>query len=184
MHLDDMSALEYFSGNQFDDGRKNPFTFNLKTSINFCGILCSLSAYTLNKIISLDDRHSILDTPYKLQKAVNYISKHYNEKITLDELAAYCNISKQQLTRQFKTNLQMTPMKYVTEFKLLRTKTIFQRFLLGYSVNRRPNTSHPQKHKIKSMMAKHIFFVHAVILFMLYICSKIRISQSGIGNST
>ena len=124
MHLYDMSALEYFSGNQFDDGRKNPFTFNLKISINFCGILCSLSAYTLNKIISLDDRHSILDTPYKLQKAVNYISKHYNEKITLDELAAYCNISKQQLTRQFKTNLQMTPMKYVTEFKLLRAKDL------------------------------------------------------------
>ena len=68
---------------------------------------------------------TVFSTPLdKLQKAVNYISKHYNEKITLDELAAYCNISKQQLTRQFKTNLQMTPMKYVTEFKLFRAKDL------------------------------------------------------------
>lgn len=102
----------------------------LQSSINLCRILTLLSQATIDKMITGDNIHTETGVPRKLKKAVGYITRHYSEQITLEQLASYCNISKQQLIRYFKHCFGDTPINYINDYKLSRAKE-----LLFYSPN-------------------------------------------------
>ena len=96
----------------------------LQSSIALSSILSSLSQHTIEDVstnISLDSS-SIL--PDNLKKAIRYIRNNYTEKISLEELSAYCNVSKQQLIRYFKAAFNKTPNAYITEYKITRAKKL------------------------------------------------------------
>ena len=96
----------------------------LQSSIILCSILSSLSQYTI-EAVSIDDAIArTKKVPDNLKKAIRYIRSHYTEKISLDELADHCNVSKQQLIRYFKSAFQQTPIAYITEYKINRAKEL------------------------------------------------------------
>lgn len=106
----------------FTSGRY--FMSRLMSSARLCAVLCELSEYTVNRLLSEKSIFKGKTVPPKLKKAVEYIARHYSEKINLDELAAYCAVSKQQLIRYFKTAFGVTPTIYITEYKLSRAKEL------------------------------------------------------------
>ena len=54
----------------------------------------------------------------RMQKILEYIEEHYGEKISLDALANSANISKSECLRCFKATLQITPYRYLLEYRL------------------------------------------------------------------
>ncbi len=58
----------------------------------------------------------------KTDRIVRYISEHYSERITLDDLCNCCSLSSAQVIRVCKTIFGMTPMKYITDFRLAKGK--------------------------------------------------------------
>ncbi|GEM_PF-5854976 len=60
----------------------------------------------------------------KLKPAVDYIEKHYTNKINLEEISSQCNMSPFHFTREFKKLFGMTPMLMVTDVRLQRAKQL------------------------------------------------------------
>lgn len=100
------------------------FMSRLMSSSRLSAILCELSENTVNLLLS--EKRSIKGktVPPKLKKAVEYIARHYSEKITLDEISAHCAVSKQQMIRYFRSAFGTTPSNYITEYKLSRAKEL------------------------------------------------------------
>lgn len=108
----------------------NRFYFNksitsgLDCSAVFCLILARLSRQTVKMSLKNSSVNAASKIPKNLKRAISYIMQNYSKPITLDELAAYCNVSKQQLIRCFKSELNTTPIKYITEYKISRAKDL------------------------------------------------------------
>ena len=54
----------------------------------------------------------------ELRAPVDYICQHFAGKLSVDELAAACNISVSALERRFKKHLNKTPHQYINEVRL------------------------------------------------------------------
>ena len=96
----------------------------LQSSIILCSILSSLSQNTIEAISTDSFINKTKKVPDNLKKAIRYIRSHYTERISLDELAQHCNVSKQQLIRYFKAAFHQTPIEYITEYKINRAKEL------------------------------------------------------------
>ena len=107
---------------KLSSGRK--LMCNLQSCINLCTILSLISQTTIDSAAAWRNVHTESGVPQKLKKAVSYISRHYSEQISLTDLAAHCNVSKQQLIRYFKHYFGTTPISYINEYKLARAKEL------------------------------------------------------------
>ena len=96
----------------------------LQSSIILCDILASLSQNTIEEISTESYISPTTKVPDNLKKAIRYIRDHYTEQISLDCLAAHCNISTRQLIRYFKNAFNKTPINYITEYKISRAKEL------------------------------------------------------------
>jgi AraC-like DNA-binding protein len=56
--------------------------------------------------------------------ALSLIFKEYARNITLDELAAVSNLSKYHFARVFKMKMQMTPIEYITRYRVFLTESL------------------------------------------------------------
>lgn len=104
---------------------KKTLSSGLNQSIALCSILVTLSQRAVNSLltdISINGKAN--KTSKNLKRAISYIMQNYFTQITLDELAAYCCVSKQQLIRYFKSELNTTPIKYITDYKVSRAKEL------------------------------------------------------------
>ena len=61
----------------------------------------------------------------KLRKVFAYIRLHSKENITLDDLCAVSNFSRQHLIRVFRTELGMTPKAYILTYRINCAKELF-----------------------------------------------------------
>lgn len=112
---------EFLDGiNLFSDNRR--LMSSLQSRLKLCGILAELSEITVDSVLTDSSLNSETVIPDNLKKAIGYIIHHSYEQITLDDLASYCNVSKQQLIRYFKFAFGTTPINYITEYKLYRAK--------------------------------------------------------------
>lgn len=53
-----------------------------------------------------------------ITKALSFIHTHYNDPITLDEIAAVSGLSKYYFIKQFQNQLNMTPVQYLTKIRI------------------------------------------------------------------
>ena len=63
----------------------------------------------------------------RVKDAIIYIEMHFNEPITLEQLAASIHISKSECCRCFKRTLQLTPIEYLMKFRIFRATQMIQR---------------------------------------------------------
>lgn len=61
---------------------------------------------------------SNINNDNRVYKAAQYIGKHLNSKLTLNEIANHCNISADHLIRLFKRDLKTTPISFINKKKM------------------------------------------------------------------
>ncbi|MGE6576354.1 helix-turn-helix domain-containing protein [Paenibacillus xylanexedens] len=66
------------------------------------------------------------DDRVRLQSSIRYIGDHYNQTITVDELAADIGLTRASYTRQFKRITGKLPLEYVNAVRLERSKQLLQ----------------------------------------------------------
>lgn len=103
---------------------KRPLMCGLQSSAALFNILLALSQKTIENTLKNDKITDTPSIPNKLRKAMGYISKNFSKNISLDELAAYCAISKSQLIRYFKQYFDKTPLEYITDYRIARAKEL------------------------------------------------------------
>lgn len=54
----------------------------------------------------------------RIKTLITYIHSHYNEKVTLDDIALSANISRSECCRFFKKMTQLTPIEYLTNYRI------------------------------------------------------------------
>ncbi len=55
-----------------------------------------------------------------IESAIAYMQAHFAEKLTLDQLAALCSLSKYHFIRQFKARTDLTPLAWLNQLRLRR----------------------------------------------------------------
>ncbi len=91
-------------------------------TLGFCQILAHLSKKTTSELGERFPDEEILKIPENVRKAVFFIKQKHAERITVDQLCRYCNISCSQLTRNFRNTFGTTPMQYIISYKISRAK--------------------------------------------------------------
>lgn len=79
-------------------------------------IISDLITGKLNQV-----NNSMLKPTY-LEQVKEYIDKNFNQKITLDDLAKHCQISKYQLAHDFKQHFDISPINYLINVRLNEAK--------------------------------------------------------------
>ena len=101
--------------------------YNLSLSTDLCRILLLLSRETIDKLLSDDTFHNLKPVPLNLRRSIEYIIANYSKLITLNDLAQQCNVSKQQVIRYFKSELNTTPIQYLNNYRLSKSKELLFR---------------------------------------------------------
>lgn len=65
-------------------------------------------------------------TNRRMQRILRYIEQHYTEEITLADLAASASVSKSECLRCFKQSMQISPYKYLVEYRLLKAAVLLK----------------------------------------------------------
>lgn len=92
--------------------------------------LCQLWGLLLEKVIP-ENINKTKETTVSLDEArvkdaILYIEEHYNENITLDDLAASIHLSKSECCRCFKRTLQLTPFEYLLRYRIFRAANMLK----------------------------------------------------------
>lgn len=61
-----------------------------------------------------------------LRDAMNYIQEHYDEKISLSDIASHVHISTRGCSRKFMKHLRVTPMNYLSSVRLSKAAVMLQ----------------------------------------------------------
>ena len=101
-----------------------PLMCRLQASVSLCNLLLTISQKVINEILSNDKVNDAPVIPHKLGRAITYIANNFSDRISLDELADYCTISKSQLIRYFKQYFNKTPLEYITNYRISRAKEL------------------------------------------------------------
>ncbi len=112
-----LDEIQFFSA-------KRQLMCGLQSSLTLCSILSFLSQHTIETLSADIPLKSVDTISPNLKQAIRYIRTHYAEQITLDELATHCSVSKQQLIRYFHSTFHMTPIAYITDYKISRAKDL------------------------------------------------------------
>lgn len=89
----------------------------IKTSLlNIIGIL-----YDSNMLLNEENYKSDYRVEY-IKTVILYIEKNYSEKLKINDLAKAVNMNEQYFCRFFKSMLGKSPMEYVNEYRLKKTK--------------------------------------------------------------
>ena len=70
---------------------------------------------------SLDGVHKQDVLIDRVKKAVSYVNENYQNKISLDDMAACCNISKSEFCRSFKRVMNRTPFDFITDLRIRKS---------------------------------------------------------------
>ncbi len=59
-----------------------------------------------------------------IKKAVKYINQYYNEKIDIEKIAHYCEISSRYLRRIFQQQLNLSPTEYIINLRIRKAREL------------------------------------------------------------
>ncbi len=92
-------------------------------------IAAQLLMYAASSALSESADTAVMNTAptKKLRKVFAYIKLHCKENITLDELCAISNFSRQHLIRIFRSEYGMTPKAYILNYRINSAKELFYR---------------------------------------------------------
>ena len=98
------------------------YMWNTKASSCLCDILAEISQITVDDMLADTKLSETPEIPNNLKTAIAYINRNYSSPISLDDLATYCKVSKQQMIRYFKKAFNQTPTNYIIQYKITKAK--------------------------------------------------------------
>ncbi len=104
--------------------RSKSIMYNLQLCSIIFSLLIEASQQNIQNIAKDLQLNEQTNSSVKIDNAIHYVSKHYTEKISLDDLCSYCSTSRTQLIRLFKNVLNTTPIKYINNFRLSKAKEL------------------------------------------------------------
>lgn len=122
LHLTDTQLDKYrpVFGEMIELDKNRSAGNNIKLIIKTLDIISSFSSLIVEHhdtaIKSQSNSHSV--DSINIIKAIEYILRCYDEKITVDDLAKIANMSRSTFIRQFKTLNRCTPNKYLTKVRI------------------------------------------------------------------
>lgn len=98
------------------------FGYELYVQAQLCNIWLEILE-NFASLTSLDDvpaktANNLLIDEIRVKTAMDYMEKHHNESITLDDIAASAHISKSECCRCFKRTLKLTPFEYLMRYRI------------------------------------------------------------------
>lgn len=97
---------------------ERPEGFELLTKAKLLELLGLFWQYSSK---SKDIGYNSLASETNFKKALMYMNENYAKPFTLDELAAYANLSKSQLERVFKSNMGISPVTYLIHMRVSKS---------------------------------------------------------------
>lgn len=85
------------------------------------------------KNITAPDQYPENIISVRTRRFLQYIESHYQEDVTLDDLAGSAGVSKSECLRCFKTTLQTTPYKYLMDYRLSKAARLLKETSLPVS---------------------------------------------------
>ncbi len=71
---------------------------------------------------------------YYIKEAVNYIEQHYYEPITVEQMAASCNLNRSYFTRLFKKATQDSPQNFLIKYRMTKASEFLK--VTNYSIGK------------------------------------------------
>lgn len=98
--------------------KKEPFGYELKVRAALSLFWCMFLEET--KCLKPTSSGILKENPdvERIKLMIQYIESHYMEKITLSHIAGAANISSRECTRCFQKNLEISPMKFLTDYRV------------------------------------------------------------------
>ena len=82
-----------------------------------------LQLFEMSRLI-IDKESTKKHTDNKVKEMMAYIHTHYQENITVEQLASIANVSKRVCFRLFQDNIHMTPLEYMTNYRLRKASAM------------------------------------------------------------
>ncbi len=98
---------------------EKPICYELQIKSRLCE-LWSVLFQDFQNVTSQNEHPHSKDIP-RLKRVLNYIHQNYNNKLTLDEMASSCNISKSECCRFFKKLMRQTPFEYLLKYRIQKS---------------------------------------------------------------
>lgn len=101
---------------------------NHKTEFYVYDVLVRLTSLwlALCKSVEMPGKTAETATAERMRKMLRYLSEHYAEEISLENLAASANISKSECARCFNESLGTTPYNYLIELRLAKAADLLE----------------------------------------------------------
>ncbi len=128
--LDLKKDIGFLEEIEFDESDEANTIRNIIT-LKIIASLCHYAAKDLDQ-----KSHGKQKSCFDILMALEYIHNNYSEKITVDDLAKLCNVSKATFLRKFKIMTKKTPNKYILDY---RCKNAWDLLSMGIS---RTETAH------------------------------------------
>lgn len=99
-----------------------------KTEFYIYEVLVQISSLWLEfqKNIFLPPKRPLDSVSMRMQAFLKHIENHFNNEISLEDLAKSGNVSKSECLRCFKTSMQTTPYKYIMEYRLSKAAVLLK----------------------------------------------------------
>ena len=110
----------------------NTFAFECSKSMMNSGITLNANAeiithWIIRSIMGENLDMMAVSNDYSVARAQHYMEQHYAENITVQRLAELGYISASTLNRKFKQEIGMTPIDYLIEIRIERSKILLRR---------------------------------------------------------
>ena len=80
-----------------------------------------LASISLRIVPASQDKALHHELPFVLRQALSYIRQNYDQRLSTGHICTHCHISPQHLIRLFKKHLGVTPLQYITNYKMSQT---------------------------------------------------------------
>lgn len=102
---------------------------HLETDVRCSGLLTQL----LVECIAQAASHQAITLPPIVQRIRNYLSEHYHQRITLDDLSAHFFLSPSYLQKLFKRYTNQSPTDYLIDLRIAKAKELIRTTSLSFS---------------------------------------------------
>lgn len=118
-HTDIINDLKYIWQITLDE----PDTYELDMQFKLLHIWSMIYAHTRP---DTKDLPSVMRERERLHQMLEYIHKHYNEKLTLDDMAKNINICKSECCRFFKKHMNVSIFDYLLHYRIEKSLPLLQ----------------------------------------------------------
>lgn len=103
------------------------YGYELVTKSCLCQLWSLLLEQVVPQNISKSKQTTISLDESRVKEAILYLEKHFQEHITLEDLASYIHVSKSECCRCFKRTLHLTPFEYLMRYRIFCAANMLQK---------------------------------------------------------